>query len=114
MIIDKEATSAVITAGIKAADQLATPDHKSAMLNAVLRAANKHTAFTADDVWSELGAVGGGGNDDGSSLGPLMLRVKSQGIIRTTGTFRRSERPSMHGKPIPVWASAVTGVVDNA
>ena len=104
-IVDPEAAREITEDAIERAEHLTDDDRKAEMLEAIRRLAQRQPYLTADDVWVELGAVGDE-RDNGSGLGPVM-RKHAIGIITTTGEYVRSQRPSMHGKPIPVWKSLI-------
>jgi hypothetical protein len=95
-----------IAKGMAGAEELTSEDRKTEMLEAIKTVAKEKLIFTADDVWERLGGVGDDERDNGSGLGPVMYRAKKKGIIAHTGTFRRSERPCTHGRPLPVWRPA--------
>ena len=91
--------------GMGAAEYLTSESRKAEMLEAIKAVSKEKVAFTADDIWIQLGGVGDD-RDNGSGLGPVVRDARNAGIIVGTGEFRRSERPAMHGKPIPVWRAA--------
>ncbi len=58
--------------------------------------------FTTDDVWEHLDKLGMTGQvHDNRALGPVMLRMCKQGIIKDTKEYYPSKR--RHCAPIKVW-----------
>jgi hypothetical protein len=57
--------------------------------------AAKGIRFTADDVWQVLDGLPVE-TKTRSALGPVMLRLERQGVIRKTGALRRSRRAQNH------------------
>lgn len=76
-------------------------DFKEAAYRAVIEAARTHEYFTADQVWEILGTK----DVQGSSLGGVFVRCAHEGIMQSTGEFRRSERGATHGRPVSIWRS---------
>jgi hypothetical protein len=107
-LLDPEKTREVTEDAIVAAEYLTDDHRKIEMLQAIRQAAERHAYLTADQVWDCLGQVAAG-RDDGSGLGPMMRVAAASGLIKNTRTFRRSERPPTHGRPLPVWQSLIKG-----
>jgi hypothetical protein len=92
--------------GMERADRNANDEWKQTAEAAVLHIARMRPTFTADDVWRHLAAHTSSETHEPSALGPIFNRLRSQGIIRTTGEFRISARPERHAAPIRVWTAA--------
>lgn len=94
-------------AGRELAYEHASDEWKELAFAAVEAVARKHPFFIADHVWEELG--GDPPNRSlGSAMGGIFVRAQKAGVIeRVQSTYRRSERPLTHGKPLPVWHSCI-------
>ena len=68
---------------------------------AVYRFCFRDVEFTAEDIREKAGDPPGSPN----ALGALLHALEAEGKIRVVG-FRRSARPSSHGRRILVWAKA--------
>jgi hypothetical protein len=62
--------------------------------------AGRMTEFTTDDVWSEMGDET---IIEGRAMGAAMRRARADGVCVPTQTYRPSDRPACHGRPVRVW-----------
>ena len=106
-LLDPQKAREVTEDAIFRAEFLSDDHHKILMCQAIRDCAQQHQYFLADQVWEILGEVGDSERDDGSGLGPMLLLCSHSGLIEGTGTFRRSNRPTTHRKPLPVWKSLI-------
>lgn len=107
-IRDRAASRQQAEAGVaKAGRKLASPAGGAWRLQAIIAltaVARRQQTLTGDDVWQEMGEV-----DEryGSQMGLVFRYGQKQGLIRSTGGFIESQRPSRHRSGIRVWASLV-------
>jgi hypothetical protein len=89
--------------GMARADAHADNAWKQAAEAAVLHVARMRVTFTADDVWRQLAVATAVETHEPSALGPILNRLRRQGVIKTTGEFVVSHRASRHAAPLRVW-----------
>lgn len=87
---------------IEASGRNADPSWVWIATRAVLYAARKNPyGFTTDDVWAAL--EDRQGPKEPRALGAILRRLKGQGRIVSTGTYRKSSRSACHGRPVLIW-----------
>lgn len=89
--------------GIARANAGAPEWWKSDAYQAVLAVARENLFFTADEVWMKLGECPDGVNP--SALGPVMLLVEKNGLIRSTGRFKQTRIARRH-RQLMIWELA--------
>jgi hypothetical protein len=89
--------------GMSRADANANDTWKQAAEAAVIHVARMRPTFTADDVWRQLQFATGVETHEPSALGPILNRLRRQGVIKQTGEFVVSHRASRHAAPLRVW-----------
>tara|TARA_Y100000590_G_C15725159_1_gene1014950 strand:- start:3164 stop:3466 length:303 start_codon:yes stop_codon:yes gene_type:complete len=60
--------------------------------------------FTSDDVWALL--EDRAGPREPRALGAIFRRLKKNGVIVSTGTYRKSARSECHGRPVLIWRAS--------
>lgn len=83
------------------------PEWFDEALNALWRTALLLPELTADDFWAELALADGSPAQNPSALGPVFRAAMRRGWIAKSGTYRVSERPETHRRPLRVWASLI-------
>ena len=77
---------------------------------AIHQTAHSKDQFTSDEIWKQLEAKNVNQYAfEHNTVGSAFRHACRAGVIRKTGTFRPSTRPSAHGRNIHVWSSAVRG-----
>ena len=90
---------------IEAAGRNAHPEWVRIATRAVLYAAKRNPqGFTTDDVWALL--EDRQGPKEPRALGAILRRLKGQGRIVSTGTYRKSSRTACHGRPVLIWRAS--------
>jgi threonine dehydrogenase-like Zn-dependent dehydrogenase len=92
------------------ADANASDDWKRAARWAIVSVASTRSELTTDDVWAVLDRTGYGTHER-RALGAAMRAVAAEGVIASTGTYRKSERPESHARPVLVWRSVICPAV---
>lgn len=95
---------------IERVDGNADPDWKDAAYDAALRVATRSDRLTSDDVWDELVKGPDVATHEPRAMGPVMLRLRKDGVIHPTDIFVKSSSPRGHGHPARVWESRITVV----
>lgn len=107
-ILDKAEASRQTEAGVaKAKKKLQGIQGGGWRLGAIVAleaVARRQAELTGDDVWAELGEVD---PRYGAQMGVVFRFAQGQGLIKSTGRFVESKRPSRHRSGIRVWASLV-------
>ncbi len=85
--------------GMAEAEAHADPSWRIQAWNAILVIVGRGEPFTTDDVWEMLDTS----THEPRALGSLLVRARSQGLIRGTGEWRNSRRPEAHSRPCAVW-----------
>jgi hypothetical protein len=66
--------------------------------------------FTSEDVTEEFGLpTGEVGTNKNNAVGAIMNAIAKKGVIRNTGDYVKSSRPSSHSAVIAVWERTVLG-----
>lgn len=81
------------------AEAHADPDWLERARAVVLDVARIHDSFTADDVWSFLEKP-----REPRALGPVLKGLAQEGLIHSTGQYRKSTR--RHAAAVVVWRKA--------
>lgn len=55
--------------------------------------------ITTDDIWNECGTT----VHEPRAMGAAMTKARRLGFILPTGSYRKSERPECHARPIQIW-----------
>ena len=82
---------------------LVTMNHEEWIADAVeviRQIAREGRPFTSDDVWKRMSAP-----SQPNAVGAAMRVAKSAKIIKATGQYVQSKRPSSHARVIAVWES---------
>jgi len=79
-------------------DAAADPAWKERCWAAIRELCERGEAFTADDIWIEVGETPG----EPRALGPLMRRAVDQGMVVRAGE-RQSKLAHRHARPLAVW-----------
>jgi hypothetical protein len=66
---------------------------------AVLRVARRQQPFTPDDIWD----TGLPRPRDARALGPIMMALAREGLIKPTGRWVKSRYATQHATPIREW-----------
>ena len=59
--------------------------------------------MTSDDIWHVLFNWGSPAPHDPRAMGPVMRRAVREGLLRPTSTFRPSDLPQNHRRPVRVY-----------
>lgn len=68
------------------------------------------TRFTSEDIIEEFGLpTGEVRTNKNNAVGAIMNAIAKKGVIRNTGDYVKSSRPSSHGAVIAVWERTLLG-----
>lgn len=99
----RAATQAELDDALLRVDLNAAREWKHAAVLAMNRVILRREDFTADEVWKELQATAPElRTHNPSALGPIFLRAKKAGLIRSTGRVRRSVFSQRH-RDLVIW-----------
>ena len=82
-------------------------DWREDAMEAIYSVACDKAFFTSDDCWQALEDAGRVGSQNPSALGPCIRTAVKNGWIEGTGTYRVSERPETHRRPLRIWCSLI-------
>ena len=59
--------------------------------------------FTADEVWQRLEILNQAEGANPKALGAVLSSLARDGVIETTGNYRKSVLPRRHQRPVAEW-----------
>ena len=81
----------------------APTDWKRHAAEAVIHCARMAPVFTADEVWERLEILGQAEGANPKALGNVMSSLAKEGVIASTGNYRKSTLPRRHQRPVAEW-----------
>ena len=101
-IFDEAASEAAKEEGMARVDRHAPPLWKETAYRVALYLARSRETFTVDDLWSYVEKP-----PEPRALGPLVTRMKKEGVWIETGMRVKSRIPAHHSYPIEVYRSGI-------
>jgi hypothetical protein len=81
----------------------APTEWKNHAAEAVLHCARMAPIFTADEVWQRLEILNQAEGANPKALGAVMSSLARDGVIVTTGNYRKSTLARRHQRPVAEW-----------
>ena len=81
----------------------APTEWKAHATEAVLHVARMTPIFTADEVWQRLEILNQAEGANPKALGAVLSSLARDGVIETTGNYRKSVLPRRHQRPVAEW-----------
>ena len=68
----------------------------------LIRTSPSGTEFTTDDLWATCERLGLK-VDEPRAMGAAVRMAALRGLVESTHTYRKSERPACHARPVLIW-----------